>query len=109
MWRDCHAFHVLLCTRFCPLNVLPYASHYHLYAVSQQPSAGLPLTGVGCIVSLVASILGAVAGCKIGPLPGIGAGTCCCPATSPGTVLVPVGAAAAHTSTVEMVAKSANV
>ena len=49
-------------------------------AIAQASAPGTALTGVACALSLIAAILGSIAGCKLGPLPGIGEGSCCCPA-----------------------------
>ena len=51
--------------------------------LTQTGGPGLALTAAACCLSLVAAVLGAVAGCKLGPLPGVGEGSCCCPAHRP--------------------------
>ena len=48
--------------------------------IAQASAPGTALTGIACALSFIAAILGSVAGCKLGPLPGIGEGSCCCPA-----------------------------
>ena len=44
-------------------------------------AAGGPIGAVGLGFTFIASILGAVAGCAVKGLPGIGEGACCCVAT----------------------------